>query len=103
MQYRFNAGDVDLTFNASGTWVDKLNNFFDPSDTTLVDPELGELQRPEWAGRASLTADYKALSVTWSTTFLDSQGLRSVEIETVGDTGEDTSRLQWHREQRIYP
>jgi outer membrane receptor protein involved in Fe transport len=90
LQYRFNVSDFDFTFNASGTWVDKLNNFFDPSDPNLVDPELGELQRPEWAGRASLTADYNRFSLTWSTTFLDSQGLRSVEIETVGDTGADT-------------
>ncbi|WP_337660932.1 TonB-dependent receptor domain-containing protein [Erythrobacter sp. Alg231-14] len=90
LQYRFDLGPVDFTFNASGTWVDKLNNFFDPSDPTLVDPELGELQRPEWAGNASLTAAYEAFSLTWSTTYLDSQGLRSVEIESVGNTGADT-------------
>ncbi len=90
MQYRFGAGPIDFTFNAAGTWVDKLNDFFDPSDPTLVDPELGELQRPEWAGNASLTADYESLSVTWSTTYLDSQGLRAVEIEEVGNTGTDT-------------
>ncbi|MEM1052412.1 MAG: TonB-dependent receptor [Pseudomonadota bacterium] len=90
MQYRFGAGEVDFTLNASGTYVDKLDNFFDPSDPTLVDPELGELQRPEWAGRGSVTAEYKGLSLTWSTTFLDSQALRAVEIEAVGDTGTDT-------------
>ena len=90
----FNASPEDysviFTPNASGTWVDKLNNFFDPSDSTLVDPELGELQRPEWAGRASITADYNAFSLTWSTTYLDRMGLRAVEIEDVGNTGEDT-------------
>jgi len=90
MQYRFGAGPLDFTFNASGTYVDKLDDFFDPSDLTLVDPELGELQRPEWAGRASLTAEYESFSLTWGTTYLDSMGLRAVEIETVGDTGTDT-------------
>ncbi|WP_299196589.1 TonB-dependent receptor [uncultured Erythrobacter sp.] len=90
MQYRFGAGPLDFTFNASGTWVDKLNNFFDPADPTLVDPELGELQRPEWAGRASLTAEYQSFSLTWGTTYLDEMGLRAVEIETVGNTGADT-------------
>ncbi len=89
-QYRFDLGEHRFTLNAAGTWVDKLNNFFDPSDLTLVDPELGELQRPEWAGRASLTWDWSDLSVTWSTTYLDSMGLRAVEIETVGTTGTDT-------------
>lgn len=90
IQYRFDLGDHGFTLNGSGTWVDKLNNFFDPGDLTLVDPELGELQRPEWAGRASLTWDWDRLSLTWATTYLDSQGLRSVEIEDVGDTGADT-------------
>lgn len=83
--YRFDLGDHGFTLNASGTWVDKLDNFFDPSDLTAVDPELQELQRPEWAGRASLTWDWDRLSVTWNTTYLDAQGLRSVEIEAVGE------------------
>lgn len=89
-QYRFGFGDHNFTLGASGTYVEKLNNFFDPSDPTLVDPELGELQRPEWAGRGFFTWDWNDLSVTWGTTFLDSMGLRSVEIETVGNTGTDT-------------
>ncbi|QUL37821.1 TonB-dependent receptor domain-containing protein [Erythrobacter sp. JK5] len=88
-QYRFDLGDHTFTLNGSGTWVDKLDDFFDPSDLTNVDPELGELQRPEWAGRASLTWDWNAISLTWSTTYVDSQGLRAVEIESVGNTGQD--------------
>lgn len=90
MQYRFDLGPLDFTFNANGTWVDKLNDFFDPSDPTLVDPELGELQRPEWAGNASLTVEYNGFSLTWGTTYLDAMGLRAVEIEEVGNTGADT-------------
>ena len=90
LQYRFGVSDFDFTLNASGTWVDKLNNFFDPNDLTFVDPELGELQRPEWAGRASLTGEYKGFSLTWGTTYLSEMGLRSVEIESVGNTGTDT-------------
>ena len=90
LQYRFGVSDFDFTLNASGTWVDKLNNFFDPNDLSFVDPELGELQRPEWAGRASLTAEYSGFSLTWGTTYLSEMALRSVEIESVGDTGTDT-------------
>lgn len=89
-QFRFDVGDHTFTLNASGTWVEKLDDFFDPSDITLVDPELGELQRPEWAGRASITWDWDRLSLTWGTSYVDSQGLRAVEIETVGNTGTDT-------------
>jgi len=90
LRYGFDLGEHGFTLNASGTWVDKLNDFPDPADLTFIDPELGELQRPEWAGRGSLTWDWKGLSLTWSTTFLDSQGLRGVEIEEVGPTGQDT-------------
>ncbi|WP_164931303.1 TonB-dependent receptor domain-containing protein [Erythrobacter sp. HKB08] len=83
-QYRFDLGEHRFTLAASGTWVDKLDRFFDPSDLTNVDPELGELQRPEWAGRASITWDWSDLSLTWSTNYLDQMALRSVEIEDVG-------------------
>ncbi len=90
VQYRFDLGEHNFTLNGSGTWVEKLNNFPDPLDLTFVDPELGELQRPEWAARGSATWDWKGLSLTWSTTWLDRQALRSVEIENVGTTGNDT-------------
>ena len=90
LQYGFNLGDHGFTLNANGTWVDKLNNFFDPSDLTFIDPELGEIQRPEWAAQGAFTWEWKGVSLTWSTTWLDTQGLRSVEIEDVGTTGSDT-------------
>lgn len=90
LRYGFDLGEHGFRIDASGTWVDKLNNFFDPSDLTFVDPELGELQRPEWAARGALTWDWKGLSLTWSTTWMDRQGLRAVEIEEVGPTGTDT-------------
>lgn len=90
LRYGFDVGEHNFTLNANGTWVEKLNNFFDPSDLTFIDPELGELQRPEWAAQGAFTWDWKGLSLTWSTTWLDTQALRSVEIETVGNTGSDT-------------
>jgi outer membrane receptor protein involved in Fe transport len=84
MRYRFDLGEHGFTLGASGNWVDKLDRFFDPSDLTFIDPELGEIQRPEWAGNASLTWDWSGLSVTWSTNFQDEQALRAVEIEDIG-------------------
>lgn len=90
LQYGFNLGEHGFSLNASGTWVDKLNNFFDPSDLTFIDPELGELQRPEWAARGALTWDWKNVALTWSTTWLDKQALRGVESEDIGTTGTAT-------------
>ncbi|WP_379552120.1 TonB-dependent receptor domain-containing protein [Qipengyuania sp. DGS5-3] len=84
LRYRFDLGDHGFTLSGAGTWVDKLNRFFDPSDLTNIDPELGEIQRPEWAGNASLTWDWDRLSVTWSTTYFGEQALRAVEIEDIG-------------------
>lgn len=90
LQYGFDVGEHGFTLNANGTWVEKLDNFFDPSDLNFVDPELGELQRPEWAAQGAFTWDWKGVALTWSTTWLDSQALRSVEIENVGTSGSDT-------------
>ncbi|KWV91095.1 TonB-dependent receptor domain-containing protein [Erythrobacter sp. YT30] len=84
IRYRFDLGEHTFTLAGSGTWVDKIDEFFDPADLTNVDPELGELQRPEWSGRGSVTWDWSRLSVTYGVTYLDSMGLRAVEIETVG-------------------
>jgi outer membrane receptor protein involved in Fe transport len=80
--YRFDIGDHIFTLRANATWVDKINNFFDPADLTNVDPELGEIQRPEWAGRASISWNWKDLTISWGTQYLDGMALRSVEVET---------------------
>ncbi len=74
----------EFIFNVglSGTKVRKLDTFFDPIDNTLVDPELGELQRPEWAGNITGSVTFKDLRVNWQTQYLGKQALRSVEIET---------------------
>ncbi len=87
--YSFNLGDHGFNARVNGTWVDKLDFFFDPADPNLVDPELRELRRPEWAGNAALTWIWNDLSVTWQTTYRDAQGLAAVEIEDTGNTGAD--------------
>ena len=80
--YAFNIEDHAFRLNVSGSWFDKINRFFDPSDLTAIDPELGELGRPEWAGNASVQWSYGAFSLRWQTTYQDTQALRGVEIET---------------------
>ncbi|WP_285712957.1 TonB-dependent receptor domain-containing protein [Erythrobacter oryzae] len=90
MRYSFDVGEHSFRLDAAGTWVEKLDNFFDPGDPTMVDPELGEIQRPEWAARGAFTWSWKGVSLTWATTWLDKQGLRGVEIEDVGNDGTAT-------------
>ena len=82
VQYQFDIGASDLRLGLSGTWMEKLDRFFDVSNPEAVDPELGELQRPEWAG--NFTAEWATgpFAVAYQMQYMGEQGLRGVEIET---------------------
>lgn len=82
-RYNFDVADFNFDLGVSGTRVRKLDEFFDPSDLNLVDPELGELQRPKWAGNVTGAVSYGPVRLNWQTQYLGKQALRSVEIETV--------------------
>lgn len=81
--YRTSIGAHRLGLSATGSWVDKLDFFFDPTDLTAIDPELGELQRPEWSGRATATYGFGDFNLNYTLSYLGQQALRSVEIETI--------------------
>ena len=81
VQYDFPVGANDLSVGLSGTWVDNLDFFFDPGDPNAVDPELGEIQRPELAGNINLGWRRDRFSVGLQTQYQDAQALRAVEIE----------------------
>jgi outer membrane receptor protein involved in Fe transport len=80
-RYQFGIGADEFQVGISGTWVDKLDFYFDPGDASAVDPELRELQRPEWAGSANLEWRRGALMVGWQTFYMSEQALAGVEIE----------------------
>ncbi len=83
IRYILGLGPGDLAFGLTGTWMDKLDRFFDPTDPTAVDPELGELQRPELAGSFSIGYVTNNFNVNYRLQYQDEQGLRGGEIETV--------------------
>ena len=84
--YAFEAFGADWNAGVAGTWVDELNEFFDPGDPTAVDPELREIQRPDLAGRFNLDFSYAGFFLRWSTTYQDEQAMVSIEdIGTVYD------------------
>ncbi|MCR9180038.1 MAG: TonB-dependent receptor [Erythrobacteraceae bacterium] len=83
LSYRINIGDHRLGLSATASWVDKIDFFFDPTDSTRIDPELGEIQRPEWSGRATATYGIGDFNLNYTVTYLGSMGLRGVEIETL--------------------
>ena len=82
-RYQFDLDAYDLSLGVSGTWMDKLDRFFDPTDPSAVDPELGELQRPEWAGNFNATLGRGPVQVRYQMQFIGEQALRDVEIETI--------------------
>ena len=82
VNYAFEIGASSFDVGVQGTVVDELNNFFDPADPTIVNPELGELRRPELSGTASLTWGWGSVYAQWVSLYMDKQGLQDVEIET---------------------
>lgn len=82
-RYQFDLQAYDLTLGLSGTWMDKLDRFFDPTNPVAVDPELGELQRPEWAGNFTATVGRGPVTVNYQMQYIGEQALRDVEIETI--------------------
>lgn len=80
--YLFEALGGDFTASMVGTWVDELNRFFDPGDPAAVDPELGEVQRPEWAASGTLAFQKGPVRLSWRTLYQDEQLVRDAEIES---------------------
>ena len=82
VNYTFDWAENTFGARLVGSKQEKLDFFTDPSDPTLTDPELGEIQQPEWAGNISLTWERGPALLGLQTTYVDSQGLTDVEIET---------------------
>lgn len=83
LSYRTNIGPHRLGLAATASWTDKIDFFFDPTDLTRIDPERGELQRPEWSGRATASYGIGDFDLNYTVSYLGKMALRAVEIETV--------------------
>jgi outer membrane receptor protein involved in Fe transport len=82
INYAFSIGAQRFTFSADATKQKKLDLFFDPGDPTAVDPELGEVLRPEWSGNARLGWQFGGLSLEFATQYLGKQLEAGASIET---------------------
>ena len=91
ISYAFSIGEHSFNLGANGSWVDKIDFFFDPTDPTAVDPELGEVGRPEWSGTGLASWSYGSFTLGYSLQYLREMTLGDVEIETLdaqfGDIG----------------
>jgi iron complex outermembrane recepter protein len=83
-RYRFEFGANRFTVQTTINWTEKLDRFFDPVRTDLVNPALGELSVPEWSGVTSATWANGPFSVSWRGQYIGKQGVASaVQIEDV--------------------
>lgn len=82
IRYAFSLGAHQFAMSADATKQKKLDFFFDPGEPTAVDPELGEIFRPEWVAALGLTWQFGDLTLGWRTQYQDEQLLRGAEIET---------------------
>jgi iron complex outermembrane recepter protein len=80
--YAFSWGDHDFRAKLGATWVGHLDRYFDPVDKSKKDPELGELDRPEWAGNARLIWEHGPLGLQWHTQYIGEQVIS--EIDQIG-------------------
>jgi iron complex outermembrane recepter protein len=79
--YRFNLGEHRFGLRATGNWVEKLNQFFDPLDPSVIDPEKGENGFPEWSAVGSVDWTFRGFNLGYRLQYIGSQALAAVEIE----------------------
>jgi len=84
--FAFDVGASGFNVGVQGTKVNELDFFFDPGDPTAVDPELGEIRRPELAYSVNAAWSLGSFYAQWSSFYQDKQGLRDVEVETADFT-----------------
>ncbi|MCH8136172.1 MAG: TonB-dependent receptor, partial [Proteobacteria bacterium] len=80
--YNFSWDVHNFGISVQATYVDEIDFFTNPADPTEVNPELGEVNRPELAGNIYLSWDWGDLTVALQSQYLDDMLLSFVEIET---------------------
>ncbi len=87
VNYRFTLWDKNnFSLGLNGNWTEKLDRFFDPTDTTLVNPALRELSVPEWSGVASVNYNRGAFSLGYNLQYVQSTAVASaIQIERINE------------------
>jgi outer membrane receptor protein involved in Fe transport len=80
--YTFDFRDHNFEVSVTGTEVNEIDFFTNPADASEVNPELGEVNRPETAGNVGMRWNWGNLSVGWQSQYLGEMLVSFVEIET---------------------
>jgi outer membrane receptor protein involved in Fe transport len=81
-RYGFMVGDHAVDLSVSGTKVNEIDLFQNPLDLTEVNPELGEIGRPEWAGNVMANYGYRNFGLGWQSQYIGEMLFAGLEIET---------------------
>jgi len=82
VKYSFELGAHGFDVTVQGTSVDEINDFENPLDPTVKNPELLEINRPELAGNIFLNWNWGDLQVGWQSQFMDEMLFGGIEVET---------------------
>jgi iron complex outermembrane receptor protein len=80
--YTFDISDHNFEVSVTGTKVNNIDFFTNPSDLSEVNPELTEINRPEIAGNIALGWNWGSLSVGWQSQYLGEMLESGLEVET---------------------
>ena len=84
INYGFNLGSNNFNLNLVANWTEKLNRFFDPVDTDLVNPGLRETGAPEWSGLATASWNRGDFTLNYQLQYIGEQAIASViQIERI--------------------
>jgi hypothetical protein len=80
--YSFDISEHNFEIAVTGTKVNDINFFTNPTDLNQVDVELSEINRPEIAGNVALGWNWGALSVGWQSQYLGEMLESGLEVDT---------------------
>jgi outer membrane receptor protein involved in Fe transport len=84
--YSFSVKESNFALGFNGNWTQKLNRFFDPVQTDLVNPGLQELGAPKWAGMTTATWNLNRLTVGYRMQWIGRQAIASaIQIERLDE------------------
>jgi outer membrane receptor protein involved in Fe transport len=85
----------DLDFRIAGTKVEEYVRFESATNTSTQNPELGEIERPEWAFGTTLAWSRGPLTASLFSNFSGETKLRGVEIESERNFSPNTAPSVW--------
>jgi iron complex outermembrane receptor protein len=84
LDYGFGFGEHEFALRVTANYINELDDFFDPVDTSLANPRLRELGAPQWSGIGSVAWSYRGLSLTYRLQYIGEQAVAgAVEIERI--------------------